>query len=220
MKILALEFSSEERSVAVAVDREAGVAICGTAAEKGGRQTNAFAMIESALRQAQISRNAIECLCVGIGPGSYTGIRVAISVAQGWQLARNVKLLGISSADCLARQAQSDRRHGVVNVAIDAQRNEFYLAAYAIGKDSVKMVEPLHLVSAGEVMARISSGQSVIGPGLRDVLPGASDVWPQAATLAGLAAHRSDFASGELLEPIYLRTTAFVKAAPSRVLPS
>jgi tRNA threonylcarbamoyl adenosine modification protein YeaZ len=219
MKILALEFSSEERSVAVVVDRGAGIEICGTVAEKGGRQTNAFAMIENALRQAEISRDAIDCFCVGIGPGSYTGIRVAIAVAQGWQLARKVNLLGISSADCLAHQMRNDGHLGAVSVAIDAQRNEFYLAAYAISKDAVKTVEPLRLVSAEEVNARISSGQAVIGPALRDVFPGACDVWPQAATLARLASQRSDFVPGEQLEPIYLRTTTFVKTPPSRVPP-
>ena len=71
-------------------------------------------------------------IAVGLGPGSYTGIRVAISMAQGWQLARGVKLLGVSSAECLAAQAQAEKIFGRVNVVIDAQRNEFYLATYEI----------------------------------------------------------------------------------------
>ena len=49
-------------------------------------------------------------------------------MAQGWQLARGVKLLGVSSAECLAAQAQAEKIFGRVNVVIDAQRNEFYLA--------------------------------------------------------------------------------------------
>ena len=52
-------------------------------------------MIESALAEAKIEREQIEVIAVGLGPGSYTGIRAAISVAQGWQLARGVKLLGV-----------------------------------------------------------------------------------------------------------------------------
>ena len=44
-------------------------------------------MIEEALREAGLEREQIEVLAVGLGPGSYTGIRVALSLAQGWQLA-------------------------------------------------------------------------------------------------------------------------------------
>ena len=65
-------------------------------------------MIEKVLAAAKIEREEIEVLAVGLGPGSYTGIRVAISIAQGWQLARGVKLLGIGSAECLAAQAQAE----------------------------------------------------------------------------------------------------------------
>src|SRR5437667_6781745 len=97
MKILALEFSSSHRSVAVLERSGDDLLIHGAAHEVGGRDTKAFAMIEKAL--AGIPRDSIDRVCVGIGPGSYTGIRVAISVAQGWQLARDVKVLGISSAE-------------------------------------------------------------------------------------------------------------------------
>jgi len=60
--------------------------------------TRALGMIESVLREAGLEREQIDVIAVGLGPGSYTGIRTALSIAQGWQLARGVKLLGISSA--------------------------------------------------------------------------------------------------------------------------
>src|SRR6185369_14354153 len=101
MTTLGLEFSSEQRSVAVARDG----AILGSAMAAGGRETRAFAMIEDALEQARVHREEVECLAVGLGPGSYTGIRIAISIAQGWQFARRIKLLGVSSVECLAEQA-------------------------------------------------------------------------------------------------------------------
>ena len=47
-------------------------------------------------------REAIEAIAVGLGPGSYTGIRAAIALAQGWQLAREVKTLGVSSVAAMA----------------------------------------------------------------------------------------------------------------------
>ena len=65
----------------------------------------AFSMIEKILGATKIEREQIEMICVGLGPGSYTGIRAAIAMAQGWQLARGTKLLGVSSVASLAEQA-------------------------------------------------------------------------------------------------------------------
>lgn len=101
MKILALEFSSEQRSVAI-VENEA---LLGEAHEKAGKHTLAFGLIETALAQAGIEREQVDCVAMGLGPGSYMGTRIAIAIAQGWQLARSVKTAGISSAEALARQA-------------------------------------------------------------------------------------------------------------------
>ena len=124
MKILALEFSSPQRSVAVVRQDEFHEALSGS--------NEPFTMIDEALRDAKLEREQIECIVVGLGPGSYTGIRSAISIAQGWQLARPIKLLGISSAECIAAQAQADGATGRVNVIVDAQREEFYIAGYEL----------------------------------------------------------------------------------------
>jgi tRNA threonylcarbamoyl adenosine modification protein YeaZ len=220
MKILALEFSSAERSVAIADGPPGKASILGQAREKGGRDTRAFGMIESALKQAGLSRTAIECIAVGLGPGSYTGIRIAISIAQGWQLAQGVKLLGISSVDCLAQQAKQNSLSGAVALAIDAQRGEFYMANYDMMQtDAARLLEPLRIVSAEAVRAELATGHTVAGPALRDSFPDALNLFPDAGTLARLASERQDFVAGEKLEPIYLRETAFVKAPPPRHVP-
>src|SRR5579864_1002694 len=86
MTILALEFSAGQRSVALS--RE-GMVI-GEAIETGGRNMAALGMIESILEKAKIEREEVEAIAVGLGPGSYTGVRAAIALAQGWQLARGI----------------------------------------------------------------------------------------------------------------------------------
>ena len=100
MKILALEFSSEQRSVAIVEDGK----VLGEARENTGRHTRAFALIEQALAEAKTEREQIDCIAVGLGPGSYMGTRIAIAIAQGWQLARDVKTTGVNSAEALTRQ--------------------------------------------------------------------------------------------------------------------
>ena len=122
--------------------------------KRGGRNTAAFGMIEKVLAEAKIEREEIEVIAVGLGPGSYTGIRAAIAIAQGWQLARGIKLLGVSSVEAIAAQAQAEKIFGRVNVVIDAQRNEFYLAAYEISADGGKEIEPLKILPLAEIQSR------------------------------------------------------------------
>jgi len=219
MKILALEFSSSHRSVAVLDTNKAKSQPPAASRESDGRETHAFALIEKALSQAAIGRGSIDCICVGLGPGSYTGIRVAISVAQGWQLGRGIKLLGISSVECLAAQAAHQRMHGPLHIAIDAQRNEFYLARYLVTDSAAELKQSLQVVAAAEIKQIIAAGEQVVGPDLSSLFAGATDLWPDAATLARLAAGRTDFVAGEQLEPIYLRPASFVKAPPPRIVP-
>ena len=95
MKILALEFSSPQRSVAVVEsigdERSTmgdtsspgaqGPPALSEVVETGSLGANAIGMIDAALGRAQAEREQIECLAVGLGPGSYHGIRLAIAVA-------------------------------------------------------------------------------------------------------------------------------------------
>jgi tRNA threonylcarbamoyl adenosine modification protein YeaZ len=216
MKILALEFSSSERSVAVLA--EGG--LCVTAMETGGRAVRAFDLIERALAEARLERGQIDCIAVGIGPGSYTGIRAAIALAQGWQLALGVKLLGVSSVEALALAAQKRGWFGAVNIAIDAQRNEFYLARHQISAQERRELAPLRLVSRNEVAEHLNADELLIGPGMDKVFPGARTLCPDAASVGMLASGRTDFVPGEKLVPIYLRETGFVKAPAPRILPA
>jgi tRNA threonylcarbamoyl adenosine modification protein YeaZ len=172
------------------------------------------------LRQAQLDRAQIDCLVIGLGPGSYNGIRLGIALAQGWQLVHPVKLLGISTAECLAAEAQAEGIVGRVQVVIDAQRGEFYLAGYDLGAEISREVEPLRLATLAEVQAYHQAGGIIIGPEVTKWFPGSRVLFPRAATLGRLARGRTDFVPGEKLVPIYLRATQFVKAPPPRIVPS
>ena len=186
------------------------------AAEAGERGTNAFSLIENVLAAAQTGREEVQVLAVGLGPGSYTGIRVALSIAQGWQLATGVKLLGIGSAECLAAQAQAEEIFGRVNVVIDAQRGEFYLATCEISAAGLEEIAPLKIVPAAEIGSRAAAGEILIGPEVIKWFPSGKILFPSATTLAKLATRRNHFSAGGQLEPVYLRATNFVKAPPAR----
>jgi tRNA threonylcarbamoyladenosine biosynthesis protein TsaB len=212
MTILALEFSSTQRSVALA----RGDRVLAEASEVGERGTNAFGLIEKVLAAASVKRDSVEILAVGLGPGSYAGIRVALSIAQGWQLATGVKLLGIGSVECLAAQAQAERIFGRVNVVIDAQRGEFYLAAYDIAAQGMNEAASLKIVTAAQIEACVQAGEILIGPEVAGRFSSGKTLFPQAATVARLAACRKEFSIGGELAPIYLRETSFLKVSAQR----
>jgi tRNA threonylcarbamoyl adenosine modification protein YeaZ len=235
MKILAVEFSSAQRSVAVWESGDAAAPVLlGSAREGPARclpdspstiRTSQFpsrrslGLVEEALAEAHCRREEIGALAVGLGPGSYTGIRGAIALGQGWQLGRGVKLLGVSSVECLAGQARAAGRRGRVNIIVDAQRNEFYLGRYEIEEGGWRETEALGLATKAEIEALAGAGQALLGPEITRWFGGGKDMYPEAAMLGRLACGRRDFVPGETLEPIYLRETAFKKAPPTRVNP-
>lgn len=215
MTILALEFSSTRRSAAVV----ASSGMSGEVTETGFSGATNLALVTRALGEARIEREQIDAVAVGIGPGSYNGIRASIALAQGWQLARNVQLAGVGSAESVAEAARVDGLRGLVNVVIDAQRNEFYLARFEIDADQFHEIEPLRLATPDEVRESERSGGLLIGPEVTRWFPNGREIFPRASLTAVLALRREQFVSGEKLEPIYLRTPQFVKAPPPRVFP-
>jgi tRNA threonylcarbamoyl adenosine modification protein YeaZ len=222
MMILALEFSSSVRSVALLEHENLShsARLLAVASNQGSQDAGPLPLIERTLALAGLRPELVETIVVGLGPGSYTGIRSALALAQGWQLARDVKLAGISSVEAMAWQAQEQGWFGRVNFVIDAQRNELYLVEYEISREKRQLLEPLRLIAVND--ARAKAGQDdvrVAGPEARRWFPQADILHPEAAPLGHLLPS-SDFVPGEQLEPIYLRETSFVKAPPPRTLPA
>jgi len=216
MKILAFEFSTAQRSVAALnLDSASGLR-SGEVVESLDASCGPLGMAEAALHEAGLEREQIECIAVGLGPGSYTGVRSAIALAQGWHLARKVRLVGISSVDCIVAESLEQGLEGQVSVVIDAQRSEFYLANYELAADKAKESRPLRLASLEEARACATAGELLIGPEVTKWFPAGRVVLPRAIRLARLAAERQHSTAPAEMEPIYLRATTFVKAPTPR----
>ena len=205
MKILALEFSSRQRSVAI-TDSEQLLA----RVETDEFRQSPLTLIDRALNEACLPRDSITTIALGIGPGSYTGIRGAIATAQGWQLARNVNLLAIPSTEILAAAARANGLRGETDFIIDAQRHEYYHATWNLTDDSQTETSPLKIIGVTEAAELEAHGPDPIGFSTCEPL------YPDAAILARLATSRTNFQLGESIQPIYLRNTEFTKAPPPR----
>lgn len=215
MWILAFEFSSDVRSVAVVRGGESP-AILGQATVREVRRTPGLALADAALREAGVDREQIGRLAVGLGPGSYTGIRIALALVQGWQLARQTEVVGVHSTDVLMEQLWRQGRRGSVHAVVDAQRGDLYHGGYELEGAGWRETRALEIEAAA---ALSPDGALWISPEARPRLPFAEAVFPEAGVLGLLASRRTVAGPAHVLEPVYLRATAFLKAPPLRIIP-
>ena len=224
MICLAFEFTSDRRSVAIS---DGCQRVLSQVFHDRGRTTPVFHLIDQALAEAQVARASIERLAISIGPGSYTGIRLAIAAAQGWHLATGVDVVAVDTFEALLRQTQRPVVAGPRVLCVNAQRQEFAVREW----NGQSWAGPLHLESADLLLQRITGGQPVFGPDLGTWirgLPSASselaaradalEAFPQASDVALLGAN-NDPVPPETLAPVYLREVSFVKAPPHRHIP-
>ncbi len=127
MRILGIETSSTRGSVALLHD-EASVFALSHERENAHAQS-ILPLIDQALAETGWSRNSLDRIAVGIGPGSFTGLRVGIALAQGMSEGLGIPLVGIGSLAAMALAAPKSRP-GLRCPVLDARRGEFFVAAY------------------------------------------------------------------------------------------
>jgi len=162
--------------------------------ERVSRASTLLEDVDALLRQAGAHAGDVEALAVGTGPGSFTGTRIGIAVARGLGLALDVPAAGVSTLDALALGAP-----GAVPV-VDAKRREiFVLGPQALAPAELELAAGAVCVGDGAVRYR-----DVLESLGAEVPPDDDERHlPRARFHAQLA---RDFASAELLEPIYVRT--------------
>lgn len=127
LRILALDTATPACSVALWQD---GNIIANQRLVEQQHSQYILPMIEQLLAESQLSLSQLDALAVGQGPGSFTGVRMAVSVAQGLAFGANLPVLPISTLAILAEQVYQLTGHSRVLTAIDARMNELYWAVY------------------------------------------------------------------------------------------
>lgn len=128
MRVLAID-TSTDTSVVSLVDR--GVVLASDAQQTEQRHAETLLpRIEAQLRAASLGLRDLDLIAAGIGPGSFTGLRVGLSTAKGLALAAGIPLRGVPSLHALARGALCHADRALV--AIDAGRGELFGAAFAL----------------------------------------------------------------------------------------
>ena len=110
--------------------------------------TQLLPRVDALLADAGIARSDIACVCVGRGPGSFTGVRIAMATAKGVASALGVALVGVSSLDVVAWNAWSAGVRGSVAVVADAMRREVYPVRYTLNDAGVARIDADRVVKA------------------------------------------------------------------------
>jgi tRNA threonylcarbamoyladenosine biosynthesis protein TsaB len=127
--IVGLDTATSATSVAVLAGTELERRDDPSRAERPRHAETLLPLLEQSLAQAQVGWGDVARLCVGIGPGGFTGLRLGISTARAISQGHDLPLVGVSSLEALARGGQTDPG-GTVLAMIDARRGEVFAAAY------------------------------------------------------------------------------------------
>jgi tRNA threonylcarbamoyladenosine biosynthesis protein TsaB len=163
--------------------------------ERTSRAVTVLEDLDALLRQAGVHTRELDGLAVGIGPGSFTGVRIGLATARGLALALGVPVAGVSTLAALAAGAP-----GAVPV-IDARRGEVFILQgeqRVLAPENVEVQPGAVCVGSGAVRYR-----SVLEAGGAEIPPDRDDRHlPRARFHAALA---RDFGPAEAVEPLYLR---------------
>lgn len=175
--------------------------------------------IDQAFAHAGLTRADLGGVVALQGPGSFTGLRIALATALGLHQATGVAATAVSSLAVLA--AASGRHEGRITAAVDALRGDWCTQTFELGSGWPRELGERRLVNTAELLARTP----LIGFGLAELAAGDPGRWrdvelleppPLAATAAILASElERPWQTGPLVQPIYFRPPAVTQGPTS-----
>lgn len=194
MLILAFDTATDRATSALVADGE-------VLGERFSRASTLLADVDALLRRAGARPTDVGGLAVGIGPGSFTGIRIGLAAARGLALALGVRVAGVSTLDALAAGAP-----GAMPV-VDAKRREVFVPGpRAVGPAELELEPGSVCVGDGAVRYR-----DVLEAAGAEVPPDDDERHLPRARFHALLAR--DFGPAELVQPLYVRLPDAVEAA-------
>ena len=125
--------------------------------------TQLLPRIDAALAEHGVAREDIACVAVGRGPGSFTGVRIAMATAKGIASALEVPLVGVSSLDAVAWNAWAAGERGPLSVVADAMRKEVYPVRYLLNDTGIERLEADRVVKAEDAARELAAGGDLPG---------------------------------------------------------
>lgn len=213
MNILALDAVTEACSAALYID---GASRQQYAVAPREHTRLLLPMVDALLGEADLTLADLDLIAFDRGPGSFTGIRITLSVVQGLAFAADLPVLGVSSLAALAQAAYRQRQADSVLSLIDARMGEFYWGYYQWQGDRMQLQGDEQVSRLGAIP--VSADARVFGSGVatrEEVLrqhgltrlnDEAALRYPRAEYIGELAALSPEQAETvEAAQPVYLR---------------
>ena len=216
VRALAIETAGRDGSVAL-VD---GGAVVAESSFAGGFKHAAglLPLIDRLMRDRRWRPADLHHVYVSVGPGSFTGIRIGVTVAKTLAVATGVRLVAVPSLAVVVRNAPATARHAIV--LLDAKRGQVFAARFERTDDRWLEREPARLDDLPALLRRAPRPVYLLGEGIPhhrhlvppdepDVVATDPDLWrPRAAVVAQLGtamAAASQFVEPDQLVPAYIR---------------
>lgn len=193
---------------------------CTDASREAGRSHSQILLplIESVADEAGITLRELDLIVLGQGPGSFTGLRIGVGVAQGLAFGLGIPVAQVSSLAALALQARRVHGASAILAALHARADEVFIGAYEaagdlvqpVGPESVTRVDDLELGPERDWFGAGDGWQleSLFAAKLGRTVPFEADMSPRPEDLhaLGLAVHAAGGSrSADRVAPVYLR---------------
>lgn len=212
MLILALETSTEQGSCALWRDGTVTERFC---PDKRPHSETLLPLVRELLHEQGVQVDDLDAIAFGVGPGAFTGLRVACGAAQGLAVVAGVPLIPVTSLEVLAQQSGAAR----VVTLLDARMGEIYSGCYERVQDVYVLRGEIRVSAPAEVALPAGEGWHACGNGLSAYpalfervlmagIPADQGTLPRAATVASIAAGRAAVGEGidaALAAPLYIR---------------
>ena len=146
--------------LAVAIVKDGQILTAEVTNNKVNHSAGVMPAIEYIFKKVNISPKDIDAIAVSQGPGSYTGVRIGVTIAKTLSWTLQKPLVGVSSLQVLAANAQMYQ--GVICSLIDARRQNVYAAAYDATKEFTSIIEDGHYSMVGLLAQLKELGQPVL----------------------------------------------------------
>lgn len=190
-----------------------------SAPAEGSHAVSLLPLIDAVLRQSACSVAALDAIAVSTGPGSFTGLRIGLSVAKGLACATGLHLVAVPTLEALARTVTD--APVPVCALLDARKGELYAACFAPGAQGFRRLTDDMLLTPEALLARLPRPCTVVGDAvvtygefLQRRLGGAVTLLPfdthspRGGVVAGMGAARLRAGTADPLseiEPRYIR---------------
>ena len=163
MKILGIDTSSKFLSIAVSEDKN----IIKEESYLLDRQHSSQLVpkIKELLKKSRLSIKKIDGFVIGIGPGSFTGLRIGVSTVKGFGIALGKPCIGVASIDAIACNAVGVSGNEIIPV-IDAKRGQVYAAIYRKKGNQIIRISEYLLLPIDKLMKKIKGSPVFLGDGV------------------------------------------------------